>query len=101
MIVQETNCPGKRVKVIAASWFRHQLCPGIDFRLKSENNTGLQLADLLARPCGEKVLHPASNPPRWQEFRQKLCTHEGETAHSILGLKILPWDESYKNLWKS
>jgi hypothetical protein len=86
---------------IAASWFRHQLCPGIDFKLKSENNTGLQLADLLARPCAEKVLNPSSDPLRWQEFRQKLCTHEGETAHSILGLKVLPWDGRYQDLWKS
>jgi hypothetical protein len=85
---------------VSAGWFRHQLEPGIIFRAKSANMGGLQLADLLARPCGEKVLNPASTPERWPEFRAKLCQGQ-ETKHSILGLKILPWDGRYEGLWKS
>lgn len=85
---------------ISASWIRRQFCPGIEFRTKEENVTGLQLADLLARPCGEKVLDPMSIPDRWKVFREKLCP-DTETEHSILGLKIVPWDEPYEGLWKS
>lgn len=85
---------------ISDSWFRYQLIPGIEFRSKDENLTGLQLADLLARPCGEKVLNPNSTPDRWPELREKLCRSK-ETEHSILGLKIVPWDHDCDGLWKS
>jgi len=85
---------------ISGAWFRHQLCPGIDFQKKDRNSTGLQLPDLLARPCAEKVLDPSSVPDRWREFRDKLCP-DRETEHSILGLKIVPWDEKYVDIWKS
>lgn len=86
---------------ISSAWFRHQLCPGVIFQGKGENNSGLQLADLLARPCGEKVLDPDSTPDRWEEFRPKLCPDQGETAHSILGLKIIPWADEYDGVWKA
>ena len=85
---------------ISASWFRQQLVPAIEFRTKKENCSGLQIADLLARPCGEKVLDPSKTPERWPAFRKKLCPGQ-ETAHSILGLKIVPWHERYADLWKS
>lgn len=85
---------------IAGAWFRQQLQPGVRFESKDTNSTGLQLADLLARPCGDKVLDPASTPERWPEFRSKLCPGR-ETKHSILGIKIVPWDEKYEDLWKS
>ena len=85
---------------VSASWFRHQLIPGIEFHSKEDNLTGLQLADLLARPCAEKVLNPDSTPDRWPEFRDKLC-QEQETLHSILGLKIVPWEDSFDGVWKS
>lgn len=85
---------------IAAAWFRQQLEPGIEFQTKKDNCTGLQLADLLARPCGEKVCAPSSTPAHWPEFREKLCLGE-ETAHSILGLKVIPWHERYQDIWKS
>ncbi len=49
---------------ISSAWFRHQLCPGIEFKGKMDNETGLQLADLMARPCGEKILDPACTPDR-------------------------------------
>ncbi len=85
---------------ISPSWFRQQLAPAIEFRTKKDNCTGLQLSDLLARPCGEKILNPSASPTRWPEFRQKLCLGQ-ETLHSILGLKIIPWHERYVDVWKS
>jgi len=85
---------------VSDSWIRQQLAPGIDFKTKRDNCTGLELADLLARPCGEKVLCPSSTPDRWPEFRNKLCLGQ-ETAHSILGLKCFPWQPQYEDIWKS
>lgn len=85
---------------ISTSWFRQQLAPAIQFKTKKDNCTGLQLADLLARPCGEKILDPSATPARWPEFREKLCLGQ-ETAHSILGLKVIPWHERYMDIWKS
>jgi len=85
---------------ISASWFRQQLAPAIEFKTKKENCSGLQLADLLARPCGEKILDPSTTLVRWPEFREKLCPGQ-ETAHSILGLKVIPWHERYVDIWKS
>jgi hypothetical protein len=85
---------------VSDSYFRHQLFPGVEFQTKKANSTGLQLADLLARPCAEKVLNPDSTPPWWPEFRPKLCAGHF-TGHSILGLKVVPWDEKYDELWKS
>ena len=85
---------------ISPSWFRQQLAPAIEFRTKKDNCLGLQLADLLARPCGEKILDPSATPDRWSEFREKLCPGQ-ETAHSILGLKVVPWSDRYIDIWKS
>jgi hypothetical protein len=85
---------------VSATWFRQQFLPGISFMDKEENTTGLQLADLLARPCAEKVLEPSSTPARWLAFKKKLCPGI-QTAHSILGLKVVPWDEQYDDIWKS
>ena len=85
---------------ISSAWFRHQLLPSIDFARKQDNLTGLQLADLLARPCAEKVVNPTSTPRHRQEFRTKLCPGV-ETAHSTLGIKIVPWDDLYVDIWKS
>lgn len=85
---------------ISASMFRKFLEPGIEFLDKKANSTGLQLADLLVRPCGEKVMNPGQTPKRWPEIREKLCVTR-ETAHSILGLKIVPWDEAYAGVWES
>ena len=85
---------------ISATWIRRQFFPGLEFREKKGNITGLQLADLLARPCGEKVLNPSGTPERWPVFREKLCP-DVETAHSIIGLKIVPWQDKYVDIWKS
>jgi hypothetical protein len=86
---------------ISAAWFRQQLHPGIHFEGKGGTYaTGLQLADLAARPIAEKVADPTCQPDRWAEIRHKLCPGI-ETKNSILGLKILPWDPIFTDLWES
>lgn len=85
---------------VSNAWFRQQLAPGIEFQRKEDNVAGLELADLLARPCGEKVLAPETTPDRWLSFRAKLCQGQ-ETKHSVLGIKIIPWDERYEDIWTS
>ncbi|MGA7569626.1 MAG: DUF3800 domain-containing protein [Candidatus Aquilonibacter sp.] len=80
---------------ISASYFRHQFLPGLRFITKDANNSGMQIADLLARPCADKVIDPTGEPARWKAFKPKLCTGR-VTMNSILGLKIIPWDESYE-----
>jgi hypothetical protein len=86
---------------IASAWFRQQLHPGIHFEPKGGSYaSGLQLADLSARPVAEKVAVPTSTPDRWPEICAKLCRGQ-ETKNSILGLKIMPWDAAYAELWKS
>jgi hypothetical protein len=57
------------------------------------------MADLLGRPVAEKVLSPDSDPPRWPEFRAKLCPGH-ETKNSVIGLKVVPWDEAFAGMWK-
>jgi hypothetical protein len=86
---------------ISSAWFRQELHPGITFEGKGGTYaTGLQLADLAARPCAEKIVDPASTPDRWPEIRSKLCPGK-ETKNSILGLKILPWADEYTNVWRA
>ena len=85
---------------LAPDYFRRQFLPGLLFKLKNDHVAGLEVADLIARPCGEKVLAPTSTPDRWPEVRTKLCQGV-ETKHSILGLKMTPWDDAYIDLWKS
>jgi Protein of unknown function (DUF3800) len=85
---------------IRAGWFRQALLPGVTFLPKEANITGLQLADLVARPVGDKVLDRQAKPYLWEELREKMCP-DVETEHSILGLKIMPWDTQYEDLWKS
>lgn len=85
---------------ISAKWFRQQLAPGIRFGRKDERMPGLEVADLLCRPCAEKALRPTSTPERWPEFRDKLCLGR-ETAHSPVGIKVVPWSEEHKGFWKS
>ncbi len=73
----------------SASWFRYQLAPFIKFLPKQSNHTGLQIADLAARPCADKVLAPQSQPPRWVVFRKKLYDG-GEGRPESYGLKAFP-----------
>ena len=86
---------------IHQSWIRQQLQPGIHFEAKGGlYGTGLQLADLSARPIAEKVIAPGSIPERWPEIAKKLCRAQG-TKNSILGLKIIPWDSAFEKLWET
>ena len=85
---------------ISASWFRHQLVPGIQFGTKNDGLAGLEVADLLCRPYAEKALHPSSSPLRWPEFREKLSLGR-ETAHSPVGIKVVPWSDEHEGFWKS
>ncbi|MGP6189290.1 MAG: hypothetical protein ACLPSH_04285 [Vulcanimicrobiaceae bacterium] len=85
---------------LAPHFFRKLFLPGLTFLGKGDCSAGLQLADMQARPCAEKVMRPVTTPARWETFRDKLCRGK-ETGHSILGLKILPWDEAYERLWES
>lgn len=80
---------------ISAAYFRQQFLPGLRFIQKDANTSGMQIADLLPRPCADKVLDPTSTPARWDVFRKKFCTRR-VTAHSILGLKVIPWEEPYE-----
>ncbi len=85
---------------ISGSWFQQQLHPGIHFEAKGGHYaTGLQLADLSARPVAEKVVAPESTPDRWPEVAKKLCRGQG-TKNSILGLKVIPWDALFEGLWE-
>ena len=49
---------------ISPSWFRQRLASSIIFQTKKDNCTGLELADLLARPCAKKIINPKSTPAR-------------------------------------
>lgn len=82
---------------IADGWFRQQLSPAIDFQPKDANIPGLQVADLLARPCGDKVLNPTETPARWDVFSRKLVMSR-QTLNSPLGIKIMPWDDQFRDL---
>jgi Protein of unknown function (DUF3800) len=85
---------------VSATWIRRQFLPGLHFYEKEANISGLQLADLVARPCADKIQEPESTPDRWEVCREKLCPGQ-RTAHSIVGLKVIPWDEKYDGVWKS
>jgi hypothetical protein len=81
------------------SWFRHQMSPTIEFREKSSNQTGLQVADLAARPCAEKVLAPGSEPERWSVFKAKLY-EGGQRRPESYGLKVFPWKEEHEKVFE-
>ena len=74
------------------SWFRHQLRPYIEFQKKHRNSSGLQLADLCARPIAEKVLNTAANPERWDAIKTKLYDGTLDRPASY-GLKVYPTPE--------
>lgn len=82
---------------LSDAYFRHQFFPGLQFLNKEDNVSGLQIADLLARPCAEKALEPSSDPARWSAFQRKLCAGRF-TANSILGLKVLPWHAEHDGM---
>lgn len=69
--------------------FRYHLGPTIEFLDTAENHSGLQIADLLARPVAERLLRSDIEPARWSCVVGKLydgCTGE---PHKY-GLKAFP-----------
>ena len=74
---------------VSDSYFRYQLRPYIEFQPKRTNSSGLQIADLSARPFAERVLNPASAPARWDVFSRKLYDG-GKGAPESYGLKVFP-----------
>lgn len=77
---------------MSESDFRHQLRPYIEFYRKKRNSSGLQIADLAARPLAEIARDPASTPERWDVFRSKLYDGMKAAPHSY-GLKVFPLTE--------
>lgn len=75
--------------LLVAGLFQTTVPSGIAVQGQKDNVPGLEIADLIARPCGDKVLDPTSTPARWEQMKTQLCTAVA-TKHSILGLKITP-----------
>lgn len=74
---------------IADGYFRNQLRPYIEFKRKDTNESGLQIADIVARPIAEKVLEPANTPERWQVVAPKIYDGK-QDRRSSYGLKVFP-----------
>ncbi len=64
----------------------------IDFDIKlvskQSNSTGLQIADLVARPIGMSILRPAQPNQAFEVIKNKFRTHQGN--YKKAGLKIFP-----------
>lgn len=73
----------------APSQFRGYLRPSIQFERKDGNSSGLQIADLIARPIADKILNPARSPERWDIVAPKLYDGTQDRRGSY-GLKIFP-----------
>lgn len=74
---------------IADGYFRNQLRPYIEFREKDRNDSGLQIADLAARPIADKVFRPDITPERWQAVASKI--YDGNQGRrSSYGVKVFP-----------
>lgn len=78
---------------VSESDFRWYLSPHINFLRKDANSTGLQIADIAARPLAEKVLDPTSTPKRWDVISSKLYDGAQGRPESY-GLKVFPLTES-------
>lgn len=74
---------------VSDSSFRYHLRPYIEFFRKSRNNTGLQIADLAARPLAEKILDSRQVPARWDTVAAKLYDGMEGSPHKY-GLKVFP-----------
>jgi hypothetical protein len=73
----------------SGSQFRGYLRPFIQFERKDGNSTGLQVADLMARPLADKILDPGGTPARWEVVASKL--YDGtQGRRSSYGFKIFP-----------
>lgn len=74
---------------VSESDFRWYLAPYMQFLRKSANSTGLQIADIAARPLAEKILDPSSLPKRWDVISSKLYDGTKGRPESY-GLKVFP-----------
>lgn len=78
---------------VSESDFRWYLSPYMKFLRKRANSTGLQIADIAARPIAEKILSPSSSPKRWDVVSEKL--YDGlEGRPESYGLKVFPLAET-------
>lgn len=84
---------------ISPSWFRHQLAENVVFGDKEDFIPGLEFTDVIARPIAEKILRPATTPPRWDPIRQKFYDG-GQDRPESYGLKVFPTPIE-KDLFKS
>lgn len=94
----EVHAEFLRLHVEGTQWhsetnFRAMLRPYIEFKRKERNDSGLQIADLAARPIIEKVKDPGRSPERWEAFAPKFYDGLCERRSSY-GLKIFPTPES-------
>jgi len=63
----------------------------IIFADKKTNSSGLQMADLVARPIARVILDLPGQPNRaWPIIEKKLFTPRGASSYSGWGLKIFP-----------
>lgn len=76
-------------RFIPESQFRGYLHPSIRFERKGSNSSGLQFADVLARPIADKVRNPESDPPRWDIAVSKFYDG-GQERKGSYGLKVFP-----------
>jgi hypothetical protein len=74
---------------VSDSFFRNQLRPYIEFKRKDADDSGLQVADLAARPLAEKTLRPTSTPERWSVLEPKIYDG-GKGRKGSYGMKVFP-----------
>jgi hypothetical protein len=104
------ECRGKREDRALEAHFR-KICAGsnrwgkplpfvIEFADKKTNSSGLQLADLVARPIGLSVLRPDNQNRAFETLKRKFfCKggrHEAGVDFVGSGLKVIPAVESEK-----
>lgn len=74
---------------LAPEWFRHQFDAFMRFLPRTDDEVGLQIADLMARPVAEKYKDPSSSPLRWDVAKAKLY-QGGADTRPAWGLKLFP-----------
>lgn len=65
-------------------------CFDLVFASKQANSSGLQLADLIARPIGLSVLRPRQQNRAFEVIRSKIWPGAAPTPYLSAGLKIFP-----------
>jgi len=73
--------------------FRKVLPPTIEFRLKSENIIGLQLADWIAYSMSKKIHFPDGREDKygeWELYKKKIWIGTQAPARGQIGFKVFP-----------